>query len=123
MTRCSLPLPAGSSTSDLGSISKVYDNLTKVANTTRSSVALGGTAPSALPIHGNKEGSFLTMLSEGGLIFGIINVVGNFGTVFVDQAYWQSAIAGALRCTRGCTRLCMLVACPAAVASRPARSS
>lgn len=30
---------------------------------------------------------------QGGLIFGIINLVGNFGTVFVDQAYWQSAIA------------------------------
>lgn len=26
-------------------------------------------------------------------MFGIINLVGNFGTVFVDQAYWQSAIA------------------------------
>lgn len=30
---------------------------------------------------------------QGGLVFGIINLVGNFGTVFVDQAYWQSAIA------------------------------
>ena len=27
------------------------------------------------------------------MIFGIINIVGNFGTVFVDQSYWQSAIA------------------------------
>merc|ERR1712157_130846 len=35
----------------------------------------------------------LTMLSEGGLMFGIINIVDNFGTVFVDQSYWQSAIA------------------------------
>lgn len=26
-------------------------------------------------------------------MFGIINIVGNFGTVFVDQSYWQSAIA------------------------------
>ena len=33
------------------------------------------------------------MLSKGGIIFGIINIVGNFGTVFVDQSYWQSAIA------------------------------
>jgi Na+/proline symporter len=38
-------------------------------------------------------GSYLTMFSESGLIFGIINIIGNFGTVFVDQAYWQSAIA------------------------------
>jgi urea-proton symporter len=33
------------------------------------------------------------MLSKSGFIFGIINIVGNFGTVFLDQAYWQSAIA------------------------------
>lgn len=41
----------------------------------------------------NKGGSYLTMMSLGGLKFGIINIVGNFGTVFVDQSYWQSAIA------------------------------
>ncbi|MGG1575790.1 sodium:solute symporter family transporter [Fictibacillus sp. NRS-1165] len=35
----------------------------------------------------------LTMASVPGLLFGIINIVGNFGTVFVDQAYWQRAIA------------------------------
>jgi SSS family transporter len=45
------------------------------------------------PVLDNEEGSYLTMLSLGGLKFGIINVVGNFGTVFVDQSYWQSAIA------------------------------
>jgi len=37
--------------------------------------------------------SFLTMGSTIGLIFGITNIVGNFGTVFVDQSYWQSAVA------------------------------
>jgi hypothetical protein len=26
-------------------------------------------------------------------MFGVINIVGNFGTVFVDQSYWQAAIA------------------------------
>lgn len=45
------------------------------------------------PVEGNEEGSYLTMLSREGFIFGIINIVGNFGTVFVDQSYWQSAIA------------------------------
>jgi SSS family transporter len=45
------------------------------------------------PVDGNNSGSYLTMLSEGGTMFGIINIVGNFGTVFVDQSYWQSAIA------------------------------
>eukprot|EP01025_Chloroclados_australasicus_P054480 TRINITY_DN645_c0_g1_i2.p1 TRINITY_DN645_c0_g1~~TRINITY_DN645_c0_g1_i2.p1 ORF type:complete len:669 (-),score=98.15 TRINITY_DN645_c0_g1_i2:461-2467(-) len=64
---------------DLGSIGKVYKNL--------------GIVAAAEPIEDNKDGSFLTMFSEGGLIFGIINIIGNFGTVFVDQSYWQSAIA------------------------------
>jgi len=41
----------------------------------------------------NKDGSYLTMMSLQGFIFGVINVIGNFGTVFVDQSYWQSAIA------------------------------
>merc|ERR1712048_103649 len=45
------------------------------------------------PVPGNEKGSFLTMISGDGLMFGIINIVGNFGTVFVDQSYWQSAIA------------------------------
>jgi Na+/proline symporter len=45
------------------------------------------------PVEGNRDGSYLTMISSGGLMFGIINIVGNFGTVFVDQSYWQSAIA------------------------------
>ena len=42
---------------------------------------------------GNAMGAYLTMASAGGLIFGVINIVGNFGTVFVDQAYLQRAIA------------------------------
>merc|ERR1719453_904105 len=41
----------------------------------------------------NRQGSYLTMMSEDGIMFGIINIIGNFGTVFVDQSYWQSAIA------------------------------
>jgi len=45
------------------------------------------------PVTDNNGGSYMTMLSLGGLKFGIINIVGNFGTVFVDQSYWQSAIA------------------------------
>ena len=45
------------------------------------------------PVPGNNSGSYLTMLSSGGLMFGIINIIGNFGTVFVDNSYWQSAIA------------------------------
>ncbi|KAI0028046.1 urea transporter [Vararia minispora EC-137] len=47
----------------------------------------------ANPVAGNAQGSFLTMRSRNGLIFGVINVIGNFATVFQDQAYWQRAIA------------------------------
>lgn len=52
-----------------------------------------GPSYSCGPVDGNSDGKYLTMLSSGGLMFGIINIVGNFGTVFVDQSYWQSAIA------------------------------
>jgi len=52
------------------------------------------TAASAVaPVPGNAEGSYLTMRSRNGLIFGVINIIGNFATVFQDQAYWQRAIA------------------------------
>ncbi|XP_048249148.1 urea-proton symporter DUR3-like [Haliotis rufescens] len=42
---------------------------------------------------GNTDGSYLTLVSNPGLMFGLINIVGNFGTVFVDQSYWQSSVA------------------------------
>ena len=45
------------------------------------------------PVQGIFAGSYLTMASTGALVFGIINIVGNFGTVFVDQAHCQRAIA------------------------------
>jgi Na+/proline symporter len=45
------------------------------------------------PVSGNAQHSYITMRSKNGLIFGVINVVGNFATVFQDQAYWQRAIA------------------------------
>lgn len=43
--------------------------------------------------NGNRDESYLTFYSPGGLVFGIVNIVGNFGTVFCDQAYWQSSVA------------------------------
>jgi len=51
------------------------------------------TASELTPIAGNAHGSYLTMRSKNGLIFGVINIIGNFATVFQDQAYWQRAIA------------------------------
>ncbi|KDR70212.1 hypothetical protein GALMADRAFT_144884 [Galerina marginata CBS 339.88] len=50
-------------------------------------------AAAAAPIPGNAHGSYVTMRSKNGLIFGVINIIGNFATVFQDQAYWQRAIA------------------------------
>lgn len=42
---------------------------------------------------GNLDNSYITIYSKGGFFFGLVNLVGNFGTVFIDQSYWQSAIA------------------------------
>ncbi|KAG5973466.1 hypothetical protein E4U55_000525 [Claviceps digitariae] len=67
-------------TSDvLGSPSAVYDLLVEAAR--------------RHPVEGNEEGSYLTMRSRGGAIFFVINIVGNFGTVFLDNGYYNKAIA------------------------------
>lgn len=55
----------------LGSPGKVYDAL--AAASTRH------------PVAGNAEGSYLTMRSQEGAVFFVINLVGNFGTVFCDN--------------------------------------
>lgn len=67
-------------TSDiLGSPSVMYDLLVEAAK--------------AHPVAGNQDGSYLTMRSSGGVTFFVINIVGNFGTVFIDNGYWNKAIA------------------------------
>lgn len=45
------------------------------------------------PVKGNQDGSYVTMKSNFALIFGIIQLCSGSGTVFLDQAYWQRAIA------------------------------
>lgn len=45
------------------------------------------------PVDGNAGGSYLTMRSTHGLIFGVINICGNLATVFCDQSYHQRSIA------------------------------
>ena len=80
----------------LGSPSKVYDDLTTFASTPAPENATTVASVGDLklgPVSDNKGGSFMTMYSQGGLIFGIINIIGNFGTVFVDQSYYMGAIA------------------------------
>lgn len=54
---------------------------------------------------GNAHKSYLTMSSYGGMTFGIINIVGNFGTVFCDQAYWQRA------CETICCNIMVVLCC------------
>ncbi|CAK0808194.1 unnamed protein product [Prorocentrum cordatum] len=81
----------------------IYDNLQAISGMSQAQCetrfSAGGStfyeagSYSCGPVLDNNDGSYLTMLSLGGLKFGIINIVGNFGTVFVDQSYWQSAIA------------------------------
>ncbi|XP_076944569.1 urea-proton symporter DUR3-like [Bidens hawaiensis] len=80
--------------SELGSPSVVYRRLAEVSSRTRMcQEPISHNGQSCGPVSGNYQGSYLTMLSSGGLVFGIINIVGNFGTVFVDNGYWVSAIA------------------------------
>ncbi|KAJ4370643.1 hypothetical protein N0V83_005164 [Neocucurbitaria cava] len=63
----------------IGSPGEMYDLLKK--------------AGSQRPIEGNKDGSYLTLKSNYGLVFGVIQLCSGSGTVFLDQAYWQRAIA------------------------------
>lgn len=45
------------------------------------------------PREGNAGGSYLTLKSRSGGIFFVINIVGNFGTVFLDNGYFNKAFA------------------------------
>jgi Na+/proline symporter len=63
----------------LGSPSKVYDLLVNASR--------------IHPVEGNAQGSYLTMQSRSGAIFFIMNIIGNFGTVFLDNGYYNKAIA------------------------------
>lgn len=74
-------------TPEIGGISGMYEKLTQ--------------ASILNPVEGNAFGTYLTLASMGALIFGVINIVGNFGTVFVDQSYWQKAIASRPKAATG----------------------
>lgn len=45
------------------------------------------------PLEGNAGGSYLTMNSKGGGEFFVINIAGNFATVFLDNGYYNKAIS------------------------------
>ncbi|CAK7214354.1 urea permease [Sporothrix curviconia] len=63
----------------VGSPGRFYDLLTAAAEAT--------------PLAGNKDGSWLTFQSHSGLVFAVVIFLGSFSTVWLDQAYWQRAIA------------------------------
>lgn len=72
--------------SELGSPSVVYDRLIHMSAKSRvCAEPLSHDGQACGPVHGNYRGSYVTMLSSGGAVFGLINIVGNFGTVFVDN--------------------------------------
>jgi len=74
------------SSKELGSPSVVYDRLKDMVAKSRSCTEpLSHHGQACGPVDGNFRGSYLTMLSSGGAVFGLINIVGNFGTVFVDN--------------------------------------
>ena len=60
-----------SSITDVGDLKAIFDRYSCIRNPN------------------NYESSYKTFISLDGLMFGIINIIGNFGTVFVDQSYWQ----------------------------------
>ena len=81
---------------DIGSADAMYQRLANIIKFTKEDCTAIGYDPDKQPcgkVSGNHHGSYLTMLSSDGLMFGIINIIGNFGTVFVDQSYWHAAIA------------------------------
>lgn len=45
------------------------------------------------PVVGNTDGSYLTLKSNYGLVFAVVQLCSGMGTVFLDQGYWQRAIA------------------------------
>lgn len=65
----------------LGSPGRMYDLLVEASKN--------------YPVEGNQDGSYLTMKSRSAGIFLVINLCGNFGTVFLDTGYWNKAIAAA----------------------------
>ncbi|KAK6887570.1 Urea active transporter [Candida tropicalis] len=65
--------------SKLGSPGAVWDLVTAYAETN--------------PREGNSQGSYLTLRSRSGGMFFVINIIGNFGTVFLDNGYFNKAFS------------------------------
>ncbi|KAK2789019.1 hypothetical protein FQN53_002835 [Emmonsiellopsis sp. PD_33] len=64
---------------EIGSVGHLYD-LVKAAS-------------SRHPVEGNQAGSYLTMSSHGGILFGIIHLCANFGLVIMDTSFFVKAFS------------------------------
>ncbi|CAI5757944.1 unnamed protein product [Candida verbasci] len=78
---------AFATSSKLGSPGAVWDLVTNLAATR--------------PVEGNSHGSYLTMKSRSGGIFFVCNLVGNFGTVFLDNGYFNKSFSAKAACLGG----------------------
>lgn len=67
------------SVDEIGSIQHLYD-LLKAASQQN-------------PVTGNHDGSYLTMTSKGGIEFGILHILANFGLVIMDTSFFIKAFA------------------------------
>ena len=45
------------------------------------------------PVAGNEDGSYLTMTSKGGILFGILHIAANFGLVIMDTSFFIKAFS------------------------------
>lgn len=63
----------------IGSPTKMWELLTEAAQ--------------LAPVANNADGSYMTMRSNGGLVFAACTLATGFAGVFCDQGYWQRAIA------------------------------
>ncbi|EGN96961.1 hypothetical protein SERLA73DRAFT_57937, partial [Serpula lacrymans var. lacrymans S7.3] len=65
---------------EIGSVPRMYELLVQAAVDT--------------PVSGNENGSYLTLKSNQGLVFGAASLLSGFAGVFCDQGYWQRASNG-----------------------------
>ncbi|OCK80019.1 urea active transporter [Lepidopterella palustris CBS 459.81] len=68
---------------EIGSIGHLYD-LVKEASVRH-------------PVNGNEHGSYLTMTSKGGILFGILHLCANFGLVIMDTSFFIKAFSASPR--------------------------
>jgi Na+/proline symporter len=78
----------------LGSPRVVYDRLMAAASAARDcSAPLSHPDQACGPVHGNFKGSYLTMLSSGGLVYGVVTITSGFGAIFADNVRIYTWIA------------------------------